>query len=163
MSAKILVIYDSRDGMTKKVAEVFGEGAGRVPKVTVELKTAESVTAEDVIAADGYAFGSPSHFGIMSGKILTALTDLYAIRDKMAGKPATVFTTGAGDQAAALQNIERVIGVFNPELVKPGVAIETTPGRAPPLEVDRTRVAELGERLAKTVIKEKPYTTKDLY
>lgn len=149
--------------MTKKVAEVFAEGAGRVSKVKVELKTAESVTAEDVIAADGYEFGSPSHFGIMSGKILTALTDLYPIRDKMSGKPVTVFTTGAGDQAAALQNIERIIGVFNPEFVKPGLAIETTPGRALPWEVDKEHVADLGEKLAKTVIREKPYTTKGLY
>ena len=58
----------THDGMTKKVADVVAEGARRVSKVTVELKTAESVTTQDVIAADGYAFGSPSHFGLMSGK-----------------------------------------------------------------------------------------------
>jgi len=144
--------------MTKKVADAVAEGARRVSKVTVELKTADSVTAQDVIAADGYAFGSPSHFGFMSGKILTTLTDLYSIRDKMAGKPATVFTTGAGDQAVALQNIERIVGVFTPEFVKPGIAIETVPGRALPWEVDKAHAADLGERLAKAVIKEKPYT-----
>jgi multimeric flavodoxin WrbA len=149
--------------MTKKVADVVAEGARRVSKVTVELKTADSVTAQDVIAADGYAFGSPSHFGIMSGKILTALTDIYPVRDNMAGKPAAVFTTGAGDQAAALENIERIVGVFNPEFVRPGVAIETVPGRALPWEVDKAHAADLGERLAKAVMKEKPYTTKDLF
>jgi multimeric flavodoxin WrbA len=150
--------------MTKKVAEVAAEGARRVSKVTVELKTADSVTPEEVIAADGYAFGSPSHFGIMSGRILTALTDLYSIRDKMAGKPVAIFTTGAGDQVASLQNIERIIQVFNPEYVKPGLAIETVPGRALPWEVDKAHAAELGEKLAKAVAKEKPYTpTKDLF
>jgi multimeric flavodoxin WrbA len=150
--------------MTKKVADVVAEGARRVSNVTVELKTAESVTAQDAIAADGYAFGSPSHFGIMSGKMLTALTDLYSIRDQMAGKPVAVFTTGAGDQAAALQNIERIVQVFNPEFVKPGIAIETVPGRALPWEVDKAHADELGEKLAKAVTKEKPYTpTKDLY
>jgi multimeric flavodoxin WrbA len=150
--------------MTKKVADVVADGARRVSKVTVELKTADSVTAQDVTAADGYAFGSPSHFGLMSGKILTALTDLYPARDKMAGKPVAVFTTGAGDQAAALQNVERIVQVFNPEFVKPGMAIETVPGRALPWEVDKAHAADLGERLAKAVIKEKPYTpTKDLF
>jgi multimeric flavodoxin WrbA len=145
--------------MTKKVADVVAEGAKRVSKVTVELKNAESVTSQDVIAADGYAFGSPSHFGIMSGKILTALTD----RDKMAGKPAAVFTTGAGDQAAALQTIERIVSVFNPEFVKPGLAIETVPGRAGPWEVDKVHAADLGERLARAVVKERPYDSKDLF
>jgi len=150
--------------MTKKVADVVAEGARRVSAVAVELKTADSVTAQDVTSADGYAFGSPSHFGIMSGKILTALTDLYSIRDKMAGKPVAVFTTGAGDQEAALQHIERIVQVFNPEFVKPGIAIETVPGRAHPWEADRANVADLGERLAKAVIKEKPYTpSKDLF
>lgn len=150
--------------MTKKVADVVAEGARRVSKVTVELKTAESVTTQDVIATDGYAFGSPSHFGLMSGKILTTLTDLYPVRDKMASKSVAVFTTGAGDQTSALQNIERIVQVFNPEFVKPGIAIETVSGRALPWEVDKTHAAELGERLAKAVMKEKPFTpTKDLF
>lgn len=144
--------------MTKKVADVVAEGARRVSKVSVELKTADLVRTEDAIAADGYAFGSPSHFGLMSGKILTALTDLYSVRDKIAGKPVAVFTTGAGDQGSALQNIERIVQVFNSELVKPGVAIETVSGRALPWEVDKTHAAELGERLAKAVMKEKPFT-----
>ncbi|MGD0424818.1 MAG: NAD(P)H-dependent oxidoreductase [Candidatus Bathyarchaeia archaeon] len=163
VSRKILIIYDSRDGMTKKVADVVAEGAKRVSKVTVEAKIANSVSTQDVTAADGYAFGSPSHFGFMSGKILTLLTDLYSIRDKMAGKPVTVFTTGAGDQAKALENLERVLGAFDPEFVKPGIAIETVPGRARSWEVDRVAAAALGERLAKAVAKEKPYDTKDLF
>ena len=79
------------------------------------------------------------------------------------GKPVTVFTTGAGDQAKALENLERIIGAFNPEFVKPGIAIETVPGRARSWEVDRADAAALGERLAKVVAKEKPYDTKDLF
>jgi hypothetical protein len=54
----------------------------------------------------------------MSGKILTLLTDLYSIRDKMVGKPITVFTTGAGDQAKALENLGRIVGAFDPEFVQ---------------------------------------------
>ena len=164
LTAKILIIYDSRDGMTKKVADVVAEGARRASKITVELKTADSVTAQDAKAADGYAVGSPSHFGIMSGKILTALTDLYSARDSMVGKPVAVFTTGAGDQTAALQNIERILQVFNTELLKPGMAIETVPGRALPWDVDKANAADLGEKLAKAVLKERPYTPpKDLF
>ena len=163
-TAKILIIYDSRDGMTKKVADVVAEGARRVSKVAVELKTADTVTAQDANTADGYAFGSPSHFGIMSGKVLTALTDLYSARDNMVGKPVAVFTTGAGDQAAALQNVERILQVFNTDLMKPGMAVETVPGRALPWDVDKANAADLGERLAKAVLKEKPYAPpKDLF
>lgn len=163
-SSKILIIYDSREGMTKKVADVVADGARRVSRVTVELKTADAVTPQDALAADGYAFGSPSHFGIMSGKILTALTDLYSARDRMVGKPVVAFTTGAGDQTAALQNIERILQVFKTELVEPGLAVETVPGRALPWEVYRANAGDLGERLAKAVLGEKPHTPpKDLF
>ncbi|MFQ5836956.1 MAG: flavodoxin family protein [Candidatus Bathyarchaeia archaeon] len=153
MSPKILIMYDSRTGNTEKLAEAVAEGVKRVSGVTVELKKAESATLEDVIDADGYAFGSPSHFSIMSGKILTLLTNLYSIRHKMAGKPMAVFTTGTGGQVNALENIDRIIGVFNPRFVKPGIAIETMPARANPWEIDKAQAAELGEKLAKVVMK----------
>jgi NAD(P)H dehydrogenase (quinone) len=153
MTSKILVIYDSREGMTEKVAKIVAEGAKRVVGITVELKRADSLAPQDAANADGYAFGSPSHFGIMSGKMLTALTDLHSVRLKMAGKPMAVFTTGTGGQVTALENIERIIGVFNPRFVKPGIAIETVPSRASPWEVDKEQAADLGERLAKAVAK----------
>ena len=148
MSLKILIMYHSRTGNTEKLAEAVAEGVKRVSGVTVELKRAESVTPEDVIDADGYAVGSPSHFSIMSGQILTLLTDLYSIRHKMAGKPMAVFTTGTGGQVTALENIDRIIGVFNPRFVKPGIAIEGAPR-----EADKLQAAELGEKLAKAVVK----------
>jgi len=148
MSPKILIMYHSKTGNTEKLAKALAEGAKKVSGITVELVKAESVTQEDVIGADGYAVGSPSHFSIMSGQILTLLTDLYSIRHKMAGKPMAVFTTGSGGQVTALENIERIIGVFNPRFVKPGIAIEGAPR-----ETDKVQAAKLGERLAKAVMK----------
>jgi multimeric flavodoxin WrbA len=152
-TSKILIIYDSRRGMTEKVAKVVAQGARRIPGTIVELKKADSVTAKNAVAFDGYAFGSPSHFGIMSGKMLTALTDLYSVRLKMTGKPMAVFTTGTGGQVTALENIERIIGSFNPTFVKPGIAIETVPDRSSPWEADKAQAADLGKRLAKAVAK----------
>ena len=148
-----MIIYDSRGGTTEKVAKIVAEGAKRVSGTKVELKRADSLVKEEAAEADGYAFGSPSHFSIMSGKMLTALTDLHSVRLKMAGKPMAVFTTGTGGQVSTLENIERIIGIFNPMFVKPGIAIETVPDRASPWEVDAAQAADLGERLAKAVAK----------
>jgi len=148
VSPKTLIIYSSRTGNTEKLAKAVAEGAKQVPGVIVEIVRSESVTPEDVIGADGYAIGSPSHFSIMSGQILTLLTDLYFIREKIAGRPMAVFTTGAGGQVTALENIERIIGVFNPRFVKPGLAIEGAPN-----EADRVQAAKLGEKLARAVVK----------
>jgi len=150
---KLLIIYDSNTGNTERVAEAVAEGIKQVPDVTVEMKRTENIEAQDIIDADGYAFGSPSHFSIMSGKILTLLKNLYSIRDKMAGKPMAVFTTGTGGQVVTLENIDRIIGVFNPTFIKPGIVIETIPDRANPWEVDEAQAKNLGKKLAKAAKK----------
>lgn len=111
------------------------------------MKKARDVTPEDVTNADAYAFGSPSHFTIMSGEILTMFTNMYPHRHKLAGKPSCVFTTGRGSQVTALENIERILGVFNPKWVKTGVAVEGAPKQK-----DIEQAEKLGEKLAKAAL-----------
>jgi len=150
---KVLIIYDSNTGNTEKLSEAVAKGAIQISGVTVEMKRTEDVDFQDVIDADGYAIGSPSHFSIMSGKILSLLTKLYSLRHKMAGKPMAVFTTGTGGQVVALENIDRIIGVFNPTFIKPGIVIDTVPARANPWEIDEAQAMNLGKKLAEAVIK----------
>ncbi|MEM0312967.1 MAG: flavodoxin domain-containing protein [Candidatus Bathyarchaeia archaeon] len=140
-------MYSSRTGNTEKLAQAVAKGAGKVPGVEVTLKRADDVKPEDVAKADAYAFGSPSHFGIMSGEMLTMFTNLYPHRHVMAGKPACVFTTGSGSQVASLENIERVLGAFNPKWVKPGVAVE-----GKPMQKDMEQAEKLGQKLASAII-----------
>ena len=146
-------MYDSNTGNTEKLAQAVEKGVKQIIGVTVEMKRTETVKPKDVLDADGYAIGSPSHFSIMSGKVLSLLTELYSLRHKMAGKPMAVFTTGTGGQVVALENIDRIIGVFNPTFVKPGIVIETIPSRANPWEVDEAQAINLGKKLAKAVTK----------
>ncbi|MBS7641406.1 MAG: flavodoxin domain-containing protein [Candidatus Bathyarchaeia archaeon] len=147
MGKRVLVIYDSRTGNTEKLAQAVANGARKVPGVEVVLKRVREVTPDDVSSADAYAFGSPSHFGIMSGEILTMFTNLYPHRHILAGKPACVFTTGSGGQVTALENIERILGVFNPKWIKPGLAVEGAPK-----EKDLELAEKLGEKLAKVAL-----------
>jgi hypothetical protein len=53
----------------------------------------------------------------------------------------------------ALENIEQIIGIFNPTFAKPGISIETVPGCANPWKVDIAQAADLGKRLAKAAAK----------
>ncbi|MCW3996033.1 MAG: flavodoxin domain-containing protein [Candidatus Bathyarchaeota archaeon] len=147
MSPNVLIMYDSMTGNTEKLANAVAEGAKKVKGINVEIQKADSVDLKSVAAADAYAFGSPTHFSMMSGRTLSLLTRLYPIRDKMAGKPIAVFTTGAGGQVDALASIERTIGVFNPIFVKPGVTVEGGTS-----ETDRLQAVKLGERLAKAAL-----------
>jgi NAD(P)H dehydrogenase (quinone) len=119
---KILIAYYTKSGNTEKIAKLIVEGAKTVPGVTVELKKAETINPQEVTEADAIAFGSPTYFSMMSGPLLTLLTELYFIKDKIASKPMVAFATGAGSQTQAIANIESVLKAFNPKL-QAGLAV----------------------------------------
>jgi NAD(P)H dehydrogenase (quinone) len=92
--------------------------------------------------ADEFAFGSPTYFSLMSGPLLSALTEFYFVKDQLAGKPMTAFATGAGSQTKATETIESVLKAFNPKLL-PGLAVGATPS-----DTDQTQAQKLGAELA---------------
>ena len=143
---KILVAYYSKTGNTKQVAEAIAEGVKSVKGVNVEIKKVEDVNAKEAVEADGFAFGSPSYFSIMSGPLLTLLTELYFVREKLAGKPMAVFTTGVGGQAKTIENIESILKALNPKVILPGLAVGKTIS-----ETDKQQAKQLGEKLAKSL------------
>lgn len=79
------------------------------------------------------------------GRNLIMFTNLYPHRHALAGKPVCAFTTGAGGQVTALDNIDRILGAFNPRWIKPGFS---SGGRA---ETKRHRTSrKTGEKLAQS-------------
>lgn len=68
-SIKILVVYHSQTGHTKKMAEAVAKGAGSVKNIRVILKKAADAALEDLIDCDGLAIGTPEYFGYMAGMI----------------------------------------------------------------------------------------------
>ncbi|MDW8434416.1 MAG: flavodoxin domain-containing protein, partial [Aquificaceae bacterium] len=58
--AKVLVLYESRTGNTKKMAELVAEGAKRVEGTEVRLRSVEEATKEDVLWCEGMAVGTPT-------------------------------------------------------------------------------------------------------
>ena len=65
----ILVLYDSKSGNTKKMAEHVYAGAVKTGGNKVLLKNVNEATAEDVKWCDGIAVGSPTNMGILSWKM----------------------------------------------------------------------------------------------
>jgi len=146
VEAKILIVYASRTGNTEKLAQAIAEGA-RSAGVGVELKRAKDTKPVDT-DADAFAFGSHSAFEYMAGELKTVFEDFYLVRDKLAGKPVLIFTTGKGGQVSVLESIDKVVGIFNPNWVKPGVAVEGAPE-----EADKAKAREMGKRLAEAAKK----------
>ena len=65
---KVLVMYYSRTGNTKRLAEEIAKGVTEVDGVQCVLKSVVDVTKEDFVSADGIIAGSPVYFGTMTAE-----------------------------------------------------------------------------------------------
>lgn len=95
----ILVIYESDYGSTGKMAQAIADGIKTVADAEAVLKKAEEVSAEDLTTADGVLVGTPVHMGSMDWRIKKMIDSVCSglwMQDKMNGKVAGVFASGAG-------------------------------------------------------------------
>lgn len=96
---KVLIIYASDYGHTKRAAAEVARGAQRVSGTDVMTRSAAEATREDVLGADGLILGSPVHMGSvhwqMKRFIDETLSGLWN-QDLMVGRAGGVFATGGG-------------------------------------------------------------------
>jgi len=94
---KVLVLYDSASGNTKKMAELVAKGAAKVPGTEVRLKSVDEATPEDVLWCDGLAVGSPTNMGTISWKMKRFWDEAMSEHwGKIDGKIACAFSSSGG-------------------------------------------------------------------
>ena len=93
---QILVLYFSKGGNTKKLAEAIARGVEEVEGVKAVLKKTSEVDKEDFSASEGVIAGSPVYFGLMAAELKKIFDDFVGVRKKMEGKIGATFTT-SGD------------------------------------------------------------------
>jgi NAD(P)H dehydrogenase (quinone) len=125
-SLTILVLYYSRHGATRKLAELIAQGIESVPGTEARLRTVPAVSTvaeatapaipldgapyvelSDLAECAGLALGSPTRFGNMAAAMKYFLDGTAAewLAGTLSGKPAVVFaSTGSlhGGQEATL-------------------------------------------------------------
>ncbi len=110
----ILVLFYSRHGSTKKLAELIAQGIESVPGCDARLRTVPAVSnvaeatepdipadgapyvdLNDLEQCDGLALGSPTRFGNMASamKYFWDGTSAQWLSGTLSGKPACVFTS----------------------------------------------------------------------
>lgn len=96
---KVLIVYASDYGNTKKMAEAVSSGARSVNGTQCILKTAEETVADDLTSSDAIIFGSPVHMGSPDWRIKKMIDTVCSglwMKDKLNGKISGVFVTGGG-------------------------------------------------------------------
>lgn len=93
---KILIIYYSRSGNTRKMAEKIRDGAESVEGAAVELKKVKETSLDDLLDADGIILGSPTYFGVMAAEAKDLIDRSVKYFGKMVGKVGGAFTSSGG-------------------------------------------------------------------
>jgi NAD(P)H dehydrogenase (quinone) len=97
--AKVLVIYATDYGNTKKMAEEVVKGIKSVNQAQAVLKEAEAVTADDCLQADALIIGTPVHMGSPDWRIKKFIDKVCSglwMKDLLIGKIGGVFASGSG-------------------------------------------------------------------
>ena len=91
MAKRLLIIYYSEKGGTKRMAEEIEKGAEKLG-VKADVKRVEECTLDDLAEADGIAIGSPTYFSNVAWQVKKLIDEsivLYRkdhqLRDKVGG------------------------------------------------------------------------------
>jgi len=149
---KALVIYYSRSGNTKEMAEKISAGLEN-EGIEVELKDVAQTKPEDLLAADGVIIGSPTYYGSMAFQIKELLDKTVKFHGKLDGKLGAAFSSSAN---IAGGNETTILDILNAMLIH-GMIIQGDPqgDHYGPVSIGKpdSRVDKQCQRLAKRFAK----------
>ncbi len=93
---QVLILYYSRGGNTRKLAEAIAEGVSAVEGTQALLRNTNEVTKDDFVNSAGLIAGSPVYFGAMAAELKKVFDDYVGVRKKMENKVGAAFAT-SGD------------------------------------------------------------------
>ncbi len=146
---KVFVVYDTKYGNTKLVAETIVEGMKEVEGIETAISDVEEVDIEKVADYDAILIGSPNHWGGPVGGI-KKLIDKLGKLDLKAKWVAVFDTYLGGDFEKAVKKMEKRIGEKVPglKLIAPGLSIEVGGMKGPIVEGELPKCKDFGNKIA---------------
>jgi NAD(P)H dehydrogenase (quinone) len=92
--AKTLIVYYSRSGNTKKMAEFIAEGIKK-EDVEADVRDVKDVVPADLKAFDAIVVGSPTYYGSMAAEIKKLFDESIRFHGKLDGKIGAAFASSA--------------------------------------------------------------------
>ena len=155
---KGLVLYYSRTGSTKEMAEIIAKAMNDA-QVATDCRSVETVSPDDLPAYDAIVIGSPCYYGQMAAPVKQLIDDLVGRHGQLNGKVGAAFGSSANIGGGSESTI---LGIIEAMLIA-GMIVQGDPQGAHygPLTIGRPddkvkqqcqrrgqRVAELAKRLA---------------
>lgn len=146
--AKVVVIYESKYGNTRLVAEEIIAGIKASKGIEAVLHEVKSVNMDNVINSDAILIGSPSHWGRATGSIRKFIDSLGEIN--LNRVPVAVFDTYISrDFGKAVKKMEKQITEKVPSLnpITPGLSIKLKGVKGPIPEEELPKCREFGRKI----------------
>ena len=149
MSAKVIIVYESKYGNTKLVAETIAEGMREVEGMETVVSELKEVDLGKISDYDAILVGSPNHIGGPTRGINKFIDKLGKL--PLEGKMFAVFDTYLGkDFEKVVKKTERRIGEKVPgaKLAAPGLSIRVQGMKGPISEGELPKCKEFGNKIA---------------
>ncbi|MFH1578316.1 MAG: flavodoxin domain-containing protein [Candidatus Omnitrophota bacterium] len=153
--SKVLIIYYSRTGNTKKMAKEIAEGVKK-ESLPVEIKSVDQVGPRDLLDYDGIIIGSPVYYGTMAAEIKKLFDESVKFHGRLDTKVGAAFSSsgniGGGNETT-------IIDIINAMLIH-GMVVQGDPqgDHYGPVAVGSPdaralkQCVRLGERVARLVV-----------
>ena len=147
---KALIVYDTKHGNTKKVAELIGEGLKTVEGNTVLVENVKEIDVNKDETFDLILIGSPNHVGSHTKSVKKFIKGLP--NASLKGNSFAVFDTYMGkDFEKATRKMEKQITNVIPNMkkVSSGLSIKVGGMKGPIVDDELPKCKEFGIKLAK--------------
>jgi menaquinone-dependent protoporphyrinogen IX oxidase len=145
---KVFVVYDTKYGNTKLVAEKIVEGMREVEGLETTISDVEEVAFEDVANSDAVLIGSPNHVGRPARGIEDFIDKLGKLDLKT--KWVAVFDTHMAQDMRAHTQMEKRISEKVPslKLITPGLSIKVDGMKGPIADGELPKCVDFGKKIA---------------
>jgi len=143
------VVYESKYGNTRLVAEKITEGMREISGIETTLSELKRVDKKQLADFDTILIGSPNHFGSATGGIKKFINELGKLN--LAGKAVAVFDTCLGkDFEKAVKKMEKQVGEKAPglKLLAPGLSVRVDGMKGPITQGELPRCKDFGVKIA---------------
>jgi len=122
---RLLVVYYTGTGNTKRMAEEIGKGAEQLG-VNVQTKSVEECALSDLAEADGIVIGSPTYFSNVAWQVKKLIDEsiaLYRKENQLRGKVGGCFTSSGTrrDGKDCIRMLELTLGFHHKLKMEPGI------------------------------------------
>ena len=108
--AKLLVVYYSKTGNTKDMAQAVGEGAKNAGADVDVMGVGEIDDPTKLVDYDGIIVGSPTYYGILAAPMKEFLDESIKVHGKLEGKVGGAFSScgieGGGSESTVLSILQ---------------------------------------------------------